>query len=302
VGINDDGAWKDVKDFKQLQEKVSWADVRAELENHQGRNLLNDKIFPAAKAGKLLDVKLVMEHLNKNSILMNDKELRTVNSSCAAIYDRLWKQVGVAQPEDAPVDSPEKVKAFLKWEADAKKEKKPWLFSGRMASFLKSEGEQLATCSRLVYPGDPNGDPEKFWFLTWMNMYVRLHKEGFVFNCSRRVWDEENFGKQAMTNLVASADACKNGDYDKAMSEMPVFLRTLRGSTGNEWRFVGWDEGAQGSHAKLFSWVKVPARHFSCAKDLNAPTRAKWATRPDAETWKRRHNANGIGRGDQYVF
>ena len=94
---------------------------------------------------------------------------------------------------------------------------------------------------------------------------------------------------------------CSNKIIDQAIDEIPLLLKTIRTARGEHWRYVGWDEEAQGAHSKIFGWVKVPDRYFACSNDLNEKIRGTWKQKSEVQNWKRRHNIKNLTEAD-YIY
>jgi hypothetical protein len=288
-----------VTDLPGLLDSVSWEDVRAQLENHAGRNRIGDQNHPAVRASAPVGVDEVVKHFTTHAVRFSADELNRLQKSCAKLYARLWRDVGVPRTADAPATDAAAVSARSKLLADARAKGVPVLFHERLARFLAQDATELATCGRLVYPGDPNGRAERFWFTSWLTTFVRLHREGHVFDCRSGEWAQAPSATEALAGLKKFT--CTGAKMDKAIRTLSTYLRGLEVWRGERWRFVTWDDGAQGSHAKLYSWVRVPARAFACEADPNARVRTGWTDGPEAHTWSERAE-DAKGRGDGAVI
>ena len=302
VGVYDrEAKWKNIKTTKQLAEVVNWDSVRNQLENLNGRNQVADKQYPAVKIGQLVDLQSAMDFMQKRSVVLTTKELVAMKRSCGRVYDLLWNEVGAESILDRPVKTSDEARAHAKALDVLKKAKKPTYFNQRLGSFLRKYHSELYTCSRVVYPGNPNENQEKTKFIHWISMFNRLHKNGWVYSCTGRTWGMSNVGKEAMEDLLRYLPSCSVKDIDHAMKYLPPFLRSLRGASGERWRYVGWDEHAHGSHAKLEAWVSVPERSFACDKDRNQAIRERWSEIPEDIVWKERFNPNDF-KDSEYIF
>lgn len=288
-----------VTDLEKLQELINWKDVRAQLENHFGRNKSSEEEFPAIRVGQLLPLQEGMNYLINRSIKLTNVELVKLYRSCLNLYDKLWDNVGQKTLLDKKARSSQEIKEFQRIVETLRKQNKPVFFNERLGSFLKEFGSEMATCSRLVYPGNFNAAPDRFHFISWIGLLTRLHKEGWEFDCRRGHWNMENIGSRAIKNLQRFN--CTNKHIDQAIEEIPFLLKTARASKGEHWRYVGWDEQAHGSHAKIFGWVKVPDRHFACANDLNAKIRGEWKQKAEGLSWKKRHSVKNLNEAD-YIY
>ncbi len=286
-------------DIEKFQEKVDWKEVRGQLENHFGRNKSSEEEFPAIRVGQLLPLEEAITYLNSRSIKLTNVELVKLYRSCLNVYDKLWQNVGQVTMLDQKAKTSQEIKEYQKIVESLRKQKKPVFFNERLADFLKRYGSEMATCSRLVYSGNATADPDRYYFISWISILTRLHKEGWEFDCRRGHWNNENIGSRAMKNLESFN--CSNKIIDQAIDEIPMILKTIRAAKGEHWRYVGWDEEAQGAHSKIFGWVKVPDRYFACSNDMNEKIRASWKQKSDVQNWKKRHNVKNLNEAD-YIY
>ena len=286
-------------DLEKFQDKVDWKEIRGQLENHSGRNKSSEEEYPAVRVGQLLPLTEALSYLNSRSIRLTNVELVKLYRSCLTVYEKLWQEVGQETMLDRKAKTSQEIKEYQKIVETLRKQKKPVFFNERLGAFFKNYGAEMATCSRLVYPGNATADPERYHFISWIGLFTRLHKEGWEFDCRRGHWNYENIGARAMKNLQSFN--CSNKIIDQAIDEVPLLLKGIRAARGEHWRYVGWDEEAQGAHSKIFGWVKVPDRHFACSNDLNAKIRGSWKEKSEVQNWKRRHNIKNLTEAD-YIY
>lgn len=286
-------------DLQSFQDKVDWKEIRGQLENHPGRNKSSEDEYPAVRVGQLLPVQEALSYLTTRSIRLSNVELVKLYRSCLTVYDKLWQEVGQETMLDRKAKTSQEIKEYQKIVETLRKQKKPVFFNERLGAFLRTYGNEMATCSRLVYPGNTTADPDRYHFISWISLFTRLHKEGWEFDCRRGHWNNENIGTRAMKNFQSFN--CSNKIIDQAIDEIPLMLKTIRAARGEHWRYVGWDEEAQGAHTKIFGWVKVPDRFFACSNDLNEKIRGNWKQKSEVQSWKRRHNIKNLTEAD-YIY
>lgn len=304
VAVNEhDSSFKDVKTIRDLREEVSWPNVQNELENHEGHNFTPGfGKTPAVKVGNLLENKEVLDYMTQRSVILTAKELTDINRQCGKLYSRLWRDVGRFTALDAKLADKD-LRKQLEMRDKLRKDGKASTFHELLTEFLKREGDALATCSRMVYPGNPGGNHERFWFVSWISMYARLHRDGWEYSCATRSWKPENVGATAAMNFLQNdSGSCGDNAFDAAIESMPSFLENQRRTAGDHWAFLEWDNGVYGTHKKLFSWVKVPARIMSCSSDSNEVLRKKWPTRPEGHTWTRRYQKANRNKKDTVIY
>lgn len=290
VGIDErDRKFGSVRTIQELQKKVDWQEVKAQMENLPGRNVFAEKDYPAIRVGTLLTNKEATDFMVRRSVQLKTKELVKVQRSCGKLYEKLWTDVGAETILDKSATTKAEIKAHADLVKKLKAQGKPTYFPQRLGHFIEKFGDELATCGRLVYPGNPALSAERFKFVSYVLMFVRLHKEGWEFSCRNKAWSLSNYGAEAMQTMKKYTITCNAREIDMAMKSIPPFLKTLRSGNGDRWRFIGWDEHAHGTHAKIEGWVKVPDRKFACDADLNAKVREKWRELPEGMEWTKRH-------------
>lgn len=296
-----DSRYEDVKDFAALLKKIDWNEVRGQLENIPGRNIMTGVEYPAIRVGNLLNTREILDFFQKYSISLSAKELGSMQNSCANLYQIFWEKAGVPTLLDRPATTIDEVKKRAKFYEDLKKKGQPAYFGQRLGVLLKKYADELSTCSRLVYAGDPNGQREAYQFQAWINLYARLHKEGWEYDCRTQTWSATNQGAEAMRSMRVISEQCTARDFDRAMENLPPMLKNLR-LFGERWQFIGWDEHPHGTHSKLVNWVRVPERVFSCgSSDKNVKIREQWRERPDGMDWAPRHVERGLKDSD-YIY
>lgn len=289
VGV-DPVEYESVKDIASLQEKVDWPEVVAELENVDGRNGFQDRSFPAVKVGNLIEFPEAYEYFDKRSIKFSQEELQKVQKSCHALYDAFWYEVGEVREEDKPAKTPAQLSAKLKLRQDLKARGIPVGFSTRFRMFVKKYHKDISTCEKFVYHGNINKNPEKFWFLSYMGMFFRLHEEGHYFDCKRKTWQKNYLTKDAQKGyeLVEGIVQCSTQDIDRAMDYMGNYLKGLKGNSTQYYSFIDYDNHVFGTHQKIYSWIKRKNMTFDCSKDPNKNFLKAFNTFPEDAQWKKR--------------
>ena len=301
LGVHEaDPKYGKLKDIAGLQEAINWAKVKGQLENLPGYNASPERPYAAIKIGNILKAKDALAFMQQRAISLTSKELATTQESCVRLYDKFWEKAGKPTELDRPAKSAEEVKRMALLVQELKKANQPAYFGQRLGTMLEKYGEELATCSRLVYPGDPNGAPERYNFLSWVTFYARLHKEGWSYDCNAKSWSPDNKGALAMSEMKKWAVTCSARDYDLAMEGIPALLKALR-TRGQRWRYIGWDEHSHGTHAKIHGWVKLPERVLACPGDINGKIRLSWQVEPEAGAWQRRHVEKSLKEAD-YIY
>lgn len=284
-----DKTYDEIKTIKDFQFDVNWKDAKAALGNIDGRNFIGGETYPAVKVGELIEFKEAFDYFKKRSIFLSDQELKKIQKGCHALYDGLWEEVGKFRPEDQPANTIAELNSKLKLREELKKKKVPVGFAERMHVFTKKYFKEISTCEKFVYHGNINKDPEKFWFLSYMGLYFRLHREGYYFDCKYKSWQRNVLNDQGIPvyDLVSGIDQCKEKDFDQAMELLPNFLTGLKGEK-EYYRFIDYDNHTYGTHQKMYTWVKFKSRRFDCSNDPNEKFRKDIKVFPEDVTWKNR--------------
>lgn len=302
VAVNPfDRSFRDVLTIRDLQDEINWREVQNQLENHEGHNTAFGQIVPAIKVGNLLESKEVQDYRKEHSVRLTATELTDLNRQCGLLYQRLWKDVGKFTTADANL-SADDIRKRVQLREDLRKQGKAATFHQLLSGFFAKEGDALATCARLVFPGNPTGNYQRFWFISWVTQYVRMHKDGWRYNCSSDAWLAENEGKSAMEYLREGTGRCSDRGFDLAMNTLPNFLKQNRSNSGDRWAFLEWDNSRYGTHSKIYSWITVPERSMSCPDTLTEAARARWGEKPEGETWPQRAGRRRGLRESDYIF
>lgn len=260
--------YRNVKTPEDLKKMIDWPEVKASLENLDGHNRMGSKSLPHKRVGQMIPIEEAYPYFKKNSIYLSDKETKKIQTGCHILYDRFWQEVG-QEP----------------------KGQKTAGFAQRLHAFTKKYYPDMNTCAKFVYRGNVNLDPEKFWFLSYIGIFYQLHKDGYFFDCKRRIWRENNLDVrgEAIYDIRRDIVSCNEDDIDQAMFYLPNFLTSLKKGTSNFYKFIEYDNHSFGTHNKLYSWVKMPARKFECSKDLNAAIIKETNVFPEDVKWIKRH-------------
>ena len=286
----EDPKFADVINLEAFQKKVDWKEPKAVLENLDGRNGGSGSNYPAIRIGELIKFDEAIYFHESRSVYISPSESGKIRKGCQNLYDQLWDQVGKELPEDKPAKTVDQLRAKLKLIEELKKKKLPIGFAARFKSFTKKYFSEIATCQRFVYSGNINQDAEKFWFLSYINLFYRLHKEGWFYDCRTHSWQKNvinNLGKQVY-DIKTDMNECKEKDLDLAMDYLPNFLAGLKNSEHVYFKFVDYDNHAFGTHQKLYSWVKVKSKYYNCCTDPNIKIRKEIKVFPEDVKWKNR--------------
>ena len=303
VGIDaQDMSLVGLKDIKDFQNTIDWKTSKALLENINGRNFIGEQTFPSLRVGQLIPYEEAFDYFQKRSIHLSDVELKKIQRGCHLLYDRLWEEVGKVRPEDMPSKTIEELNAKIKLKESLKEKKLPSSFAARLQKFTKKYFNEVSTCEKFVYHGNLNRDPEAFWFLSYMGIYYRLHREGYFFDCGSRSWQrniQDDRGRP-IHDLKKEIDECGEQEIDMAMNYLPNFLKGLKADK-NFYRFIDYDNRSYGTHSKMYSWIRSKSNKFECRKDPNAEIHKKMNLFPEDIHWKER-NIKDIANEMKIIF
>lgn len=276
-----------------FKKTIDWEKAKAMLENIEGRNFIGENTYPAVKVGPVFPFTEALEFFKKRSIFLTDQELLKIQKSCQGLYDKLWTEVGIERPEDRPATTKEQSEAKHKLITRLKKEKKLAGFAERLKSFTRKYSSEFSTCEKFVYHGNFNHNPEKFWFLAFMDIYYRLHKEGYFFDCRTKTWQRNILNDQGepIHDLKRDIVLCSEKEFDQAMNYLPNFLTGLKGER-EYFKFIDYDTHSFGTHRKLYTWVKIKSLRFDCRKDPNVEIRKQIKIFPEEVSWKERYSVD----------
>lgn len=290
IGVEaSDSAFNGSNDEENFKKLFDWDEIKAHLENIDGRSFVGDQPFPLVRIKTLFNFPDAYDYFKKNSVFLSEAETSKIQQGCHLLYDRLWKDVGEMRPEDLAAKSTKALNEKLMLYEELKKKQLPLGFAARFKKFTKAYADEMVTCGKFVYPGNINKNPEMFWFHAQMGIFYRLHKEGYFFDCRKKAWHKNVSNQQGELtfDLKRDIDSCTEKDLDIAMNYIPNFLKGLRDSQVF-YRFVDYDNHEFGTHRKLYSWIKQSTRKYDCSKDPNTqilqgleifPADVKWNQR-----------------------
>jgi hypothetical protein len=114
--------------------------------------------------------------------------------------------------------------------------------------------------------GNVNENPERFWFLSYMQIYMQLHKDGYFYDCRGKSWllNTKPSKGERVYDLKKDLFLCSDEEIDQAFSYLGVALKNLRTEAPFSYRFIDYDNHEMGTHQKIYSWVKEKNRAFTC--------------------------------------
>lgn len=284
----EDQSLSSIKNIQDFTGAYDWTEIKATLENIEGRNFIGNSTYPMIKVNPPIDIEPALESFKMGSIFFTQDELKKIQKGCHLLYNRLWEKVGKVLPEDRPITTVEELNKKIK-EKESNKNAPPTGFASRFRRFTKKYFNEVSTCEKFVYHGNINGDREIFWFLGHMGLYYRLHREGYYFDCKNRTWRENTLNDKGLPiyDFQKELEQCKEKEIDQAMNSVPNFLSSLKGER-DFYRFIDYDNHTFGTHKKLYSWVKTKSKRYSCSNDPNIEIKKGTRLFPEDVSWKTR--------------
>lgn len=262
--------YKNVKDLIDLKEIEDWEYAKAFISNGYGSNRIADKYFPGFKMGAEVTTEQALTFMEKNSTIFTVKRLGQMRLSCYKLYDYLWKDMSYMSSDEIVAKSTKEIreKALKLRSTFGKQKKKVKPFFKRFVKNFKKYHEQYKTCSKYISATNINENPQRNWFFAYYTAFHDIHDLGYIYECNGDKWEVNPYVakntravplKQQMLN-------CSARDIDAAMEAAVNTLETLRKRERKSYRYIDYDRGAFGSHMKLYSWVPVEGKSYSCSE------------------------------------
>jgi hypothetical protein len=285
-----DPDFENIRNLDDLFKMKSWDDVKVALENMGGGNDIGGKVVPSVKMGRPLPRQDVIDYLMARNINFTNKELMGLRHSCGKLYDLFWKDVGTYKIFDRPHYTAEDVKEELRQKAELKAKNLPAEFNRRLHRFFNKYVDEFYTCSKFHYLGNVNENPDRFWFLSFMNVYVRLHKKGYFYDCRSKSWqmNVSRERKDDVSNLKEDINHCSNKEIDLAFEYLELSLKAMRNYAPESFRFIDYDNHELGTHQKMYSWVEEKKRGMSCSSERDVALRNQLPIVPTEVKWLKR--------------
>lgn len=194
--------------------------------------------------------------------------MTTLKRTCYKLYDRLWEEIGTDHPLEARLRAATNLKAQAEVMSEIKLNKRV-LFDRRFRNAFRKYHDNYMHCSELVYPANINDNPDRLWFFSFYEIVNALYDQEYSYHCKRNIWiHESNKSKEHKTQRINQAfSECSIKDIDKSFGAAKILLQNLRAKNYASYRYIDYDNGGQGTHRKLYSWVPISSKRLECAKD-----------------------------------
>lgn len=294
IAVADTPKYSTINDNKELLKVIDWPYTKATLENMYGVSGSPTNPVGKVKVGQPLILAEALDYSAKRQIKLEETSLKKVQKGCHTLYDKFWKDVGEERLEDKATKTVEELNTKLRHIEKLKSTGKQVGFNHRLRKFIEKYHDQFITCQKLVYAGNINENVEKFWFLNFMDIFFRLHSEGHHFDCRAKVWRLNGLNKfgNPMFSLKEDISECSNSDLDAAFNFLGNYLSTLKREGKDHYRFIDYDNGANGTHEKIYRWIKFHAPIYTCKNDPNREILKRVKEFPEDAIWKQRDSSD----------
>ncbi len=298
IGIDyQDDLYSNYSDLDSFLQKHNWNLIKSEIIEKLAGNELTTNPGATTKIGEPLAFDDALKFLKNNSISLNSKKMNKIQKTCHRLYENLWRDVGEERKEDLPVLTKEKLSEKVQLVKQLRDKKLPVGFAERFHLFTKKFSRDLSVCHQFVYPGNIQDNSDKFWFLQFTLFFYSLHREGYYYDCGHNTWQKNvmNYKGKYIYHLNEKIQFCSEKNIDQAMSFISSsFLDYLKSNELNYFKFIDYDNHVQGTHQKLYSWVKLSDHGNSCklqnelSKDMGSKLKLDTILFPEDASWKNR--------------
>jgi hypothetical protein len=272
VGVERDSKYAKVRSIEELKKVVKWEEVKLFLRNGQGKNLIAGVFYPAVRVGALIDKGQTMAFLERNSIMLTDKKLRSIKNSCEKLFTYVEEQLEPvkkvkAKEEKVLTKSELKEKVREKYLKRLENRGRNITFARKFHQIVKKYNDKYTSCLSYFPSASYKYDKERFWFLTYLNAFFKLRSLGYAADCERGYWIENPVigkTKKRRINPKEELKYCSSKALNMVIKQAPRFLSKLQKEYKDSFRFIDYDSEKYGSHKRIYNWVKVSSRVFSC--------------------------------------
>ena len=268
VGVSAaDSTREGITTFTKLKNSTDWSYVKAMLTNMYGTFSVGGKDYPAYRISRELNPKDTKSYFDKKATLVNMKKMEEWRIGCMKLYDELWT-------------SAEKIRGQKNGQADS--------FLKLFKEFYAKNSDQFYGCQKLVRPANINEDYRRLWFMTFIQAFTNLEKNGFFYSCHDGAWaynpkvDDTKFFNNQNNELAR----CRAKDFEKSFDQAINGLGLMKSQTNKMYRFVEYDNGRGGSHQKIYGWISGKTTNYTCVGAKRGSTLPPAEIFPQDVTWE----------------
>lgn len=253
----------------QLKKQVDWDYTIAFLQNGEGVNRFAGRSQPAYRVATEKDIHRTFEQMIKEARIFKEDDMEITRQACEKLYAHT-------------------VKIFRD---DKEANEKNYDFGKRFKMFHKTLGSKFQTCSHFVAFHDIQKDRGAHWTLTYLDIFYKLRKLGYVYLCKDMAWiyNPKYSSVENKRDLADQINQCSGKQLDMAFSRAIDFLRGIKGSGVEHYKFVEYDSALWGTKQKLYSWAKVSGKKLRCYKKEIGFKNHDYSIFPRDVEWEKLH-------------
>lgn len=301
-----DGPFKNVTNLSTLKKEVNWDYFKAFIENGNGRNIVGGSPYPGYRlAGEVYPLEALKYVSAQGKKFTNDK-LRILKKSCHQLYDFVWKHVGNVEESKNKTFSKNELarikslndKRVAKMSRSQKKEKmyfdvKKYNFPNNLLLFLSLFEDEYQTCIDYVKTSNINANHRRHWFFAYLNGVMKLFDNDNYFNCYTKNWvhNSKNINDRNVVDHIKELQSCNEVDINEMFAQVPVKMDSFSKSGHKSYRYIDYDNGYFGTHAKIYNWTSLDNKELQCEEPLfywpweTKPVARKKMIFPEDVTW-----------------
>lgn len=304
VGVQrGENKYKDIQNIKDLKKIVNWTAVNNFFENGKGHNFSGGSYYQGYRMGAMITASQGLKFLSENSIYFSIKKMSSMRRSCYKLYDLIWKDLGYVSNAEQVAKSTEDTSLKAK-NLKLVYSNPDRVFSRRLVRSFRKYEREYTTCSKYVYPTNINWNKRRHWFFTYYTGLHHLNELGYSYSCSSRNWINNPYvsEKERAIGIQDELKGCSEKNIDKMMDSIPEMLSYIRKQGEAYYKYIDYDNSSEGTHNKLYSWVKAGNKHLKCidrpsktiieSKELIFPSDVKWESR----------SAQGSARSGEVIY
>jgi len=239
-----DKRYRRVKTLQDLKKKHNWAEVKAFLENAEGVRYAFGENAPSSQVKGELNRLQAAQALGDLTHIFTPNEMKKIQTSCQRLYEYFSSRL-------------------------LNREKG---FAGTFLELREKYAERFHRCSELVKMSWHSQDAKRHWLLAYISGFFALEDLGFSYSCDRQRWVK---GKNQLGH-------CEDDVLLKAFEQLPLGFKKLYARGQISYRYIDFDFGTRGTHAKVDSWVEYSNQKLNCLSPKSEP---KKSFLPDDAVW-----------------
>ncbi len=316
IAVNSqDPKFANINNLSDLKSKVDWEKSMAWMQNGFGVTLAGTRPEPVYRITGEIDAVKALSYFLKKNTQISFEEQKKISKSCNMLYDDLWQgsrkvreaiskrkemlSNGKAGTDELLVEYSDLEKLNLTKEQrradsinkkyEVEKSRSKYDFAKFFSNFHENYSGRYKTCMRFVRPASIAQDQERFWFFSFIDLFMGLEDLGWTYRCSRRAWLEnpkKSDGKRLYQTVFEKK--CTISELDLAFDMAITVMSGERAAKRPHMRFIGYDSGANGSHKKIYGWVHESGKELVCTNEDEAKFLEKDRTTlfPSNVNWK----------------